>query len=215
MYLSSDGSLVGRVTFIDPTSLELKPIPGTTVTFMKSRQVVSRVQSDANGMFVMHGLVPNSVYSVFVTSPDWIAIFSTVVRPFEPGAVAQQAVADKSGKRVNELRLVSQLAQAGAPQDLMSVPEGSAIQAVPRGDFATAMQDGVVGGEAVEGGMVMGGGVPMAVGGYGGGGGGGGFGGGGLGGIGGALGAVGLALGIAALAEEEEAPPPVSPSMPD
>lgn len=203
--LNLDGSLTARAAFINPTTLRLEPVVGATVTFIQNRQVVVQGRSGPSGEITVQGLSPWAVYSVFVHDPRWFAAFSTYTRPAEPTPAAiDKPVASNPSTPPNQLAFTSdvQLAQA---QEL--VPAGSGpIQAVPTGDFAAFMGEA---GPPEDGAVVappMMGGFPGGMGGGGAGGGaGGGFGG---GGIGGALGAVGLALGIAALAEDDQQLPP-------
>jgi len=208
--LGPDGVLTAQVSFIQSGTLKLRPVSGATVTFMQNRRVAAQSRSGQDGQFTMPGLAPWQVYSVFVHSPEWFAAFSTYTRPHAAGGAGpEKPLAAGRSLAGNQLAFTADV-QTAQSQQLVDV--GNPIQAVPTGDFAAFMGEGEVPPEDQEGivplgdfpvGGMGGGFVGGAAGGAGGGAGGGGLG----GGIGGALGAVGLALGIAALAEDDDQTP--------
>jgi len=214
LYVRPDGTTVGRVTYIDRSSLLLVPIPNTVVSFLVDRKVVAQAVTDESGTFMVRGLTPWSVCSVVMSSPNWVCMYSMVIRPYDPATAQQRAAGSEPGVNagwVNEIRLVSLVqAEDGAEGDGALAAE---LQAVPREDFIAALQNDLFGTNPAGGPAA----APMAPGGgyAGGGGGGGGAGGGGDGGLGGALigAAAGAAIG-AALGSGDSDGQPASPFQP-
>lgn len=223
--LRPDGTCVGQVSFIDPSTLTLIPVPNAIVTFLQDRRVVAQQRTGVTGQFAVKGLTPSAIYSMFVTNADWFCAISIVTVPVGPEAVdnnpsaSSQAVnrfallVSKPGEsKVTVKATAAKLAKLNAsfqPADLLQV------QMIPREDFIAALRMGVLGNDL--GGIGPGGvpgGVPGGAGGGAGGGtgggGSGGGGGGGGGGIGGLLGAAGIAAGIAAGASRNNRARPLS-----
>lgn len=208
MTIRPDGTTVGRVTRIDRSTLSLVPVPNTLVTFFQDRKVVAQGVTDERGIFTIQGLTPGSVCSVAMSAPDWVSMFSVVIRPFDPAQSAQSdrqpTAANRAGVTpglVNEIRFASMVPAAdesaetdadGSQQDL-----GGNMAMVPREDFVAAQNSGALGSDA--GGSATTAMSPgSGMGGGGAGGGGGGSGGGGGGGIGaGLLGGIGAGIGAA------------------
>lgn len=213
LYVRPDGTTVGRVTSIDRSSLLLVPIPNTVVSFLVDRKIVAQAVTDQSGMFMVRGLTPWSVCSVVMSSPNWVCMYSMVIRPYDPATDQQRAAGGELGANagwVNEIRLTSLVqAEDGAEGEL-----AADLQAVPREDFIAALQNDLLGTNPAGGPT-----APIAPGGgtagAGSGGGGGGGGGGGDGGLGGALigAAAGAAIG-AALGSDDSDDQPASPFQP-
>jgi hypothetical protein len=196
-----DGMTEGRVGTVDPSTLDLVPLPNAIISFMQNRRFIAQGRSNAEGRFAVRGLTPWAVYSVYVSTSAYVGVTAAPVYPDAPaapaaGVPAGGAPADAATTAGHPARhLVAALLANG---DYLEV------QLVPRDDFLTALQSGVMGdgtGGAGAGAVVGGGGTTGSGVGGGGGGGAGGF-----GGLGGALGAA-AAIGFAAGASEGENQP--------
>jgi len=217
IFIRPDGTVVGRVNYINRGTLRLTPVPNARVTFMQQRQVLAQGITGQDGMFEVSGLSAWAVYSLVVSSDDWVTTVSLVTRPYDHesnhrGRDLRPDGSDQAADAItNEIRLVStnmtrlQDAEAGNENDeaqSANSDDGDGgrdeymdyefleLQGIPREDFNAALQQGLFGTDVVGPGGGSGGGL-------GGPGGGGGSGGGGSGG-GAALGALGAALGAAA-----------------
>ena len=195
-----NGNLVGRVSRPGWGYSE-QDLSGTVAHVLKNGEVVGTSSVKSDGFFTIAGLEPG-VYDLFVGGEDGIAV------------VGFQAVAGTEGvaqKDVEGSVLVS--AQTGYSDTLCCEMVQPVDIAPPVMQQEIVMDDpGVIIGEPV-----MGGGFAAPGGGFGGGMGGGGMGGGGLGGgggagiggagIGGLLGIAGLAVGVAALGNNDNFDP--------
>lgn len=188
-----DGSLIGRVSRPGWTYAE-QDLRGTVAQVVREGVVVGKAAVDRDGFYQVDNLQPG-VYDLFVSGDDGFAVLS-----FE--AVSANEPVAQGDKQV---RFVT--TQSGLVTDTLST------EMIQQGEFGACFDCGgmTAGVEpCVDCGMDPG--LGMYGGGYAGGfgGGGGGFGGGGgggfggLGGLGGLLGAAGLAVGIAALADDDD-----------
>jgi hypothetical protein len=126
--LQPDGALVGTVGHIDPSSLELVPLPGVTVSFIQNGRLVARALSGAEGDLVVRGLAAQAVYSVIgramYDGRNWfLAHAVTVLAP--EGGDASAALSRRPVYRLTAARAVkSKLEQNAAPSiGLAMVPE--------------------------------------------------------------------------------------------
>lgn len=120
LYMRPDGTLVGRVNYIDRSTLTLMPVPNALVSFIQERKVAGQAVTDTRGMFAVKGLTPWAVYSVITASKDHVCTFATVARPYDhddqrggEGEQASKAVGVNPGW-VNEIRFVALLADDDA-----------------------------------------------------------------------------------------------------
>lgn len=222
--MRADNAVTGQVSYIDENTLSLHAVPGTVVTFVQNRKVVAQVRTTDTGEFEVEGLTPSATYSVFLNHPKWFAVTAAVIIPQQGAKVAKGAEKTAANTR-NQLgvlvstqggvRVPAQLTAATRSKLVNQIDDQPAtdvllIQMVPREDFVTAFQSGVLGddlGSTIPngsgGGTTGGAGFGGPAGGPGGGAGGGGAGaggggaGGGGGGGGGAAGAVGGLGGVA------------------
>jgi hypothetical protein len=217
LYMRPDGKVVGRVNYINRSSLQLFPVPNARVSFMQQRRVMAQGITGQDGVFEVSGLSAWGVYSVVISSDDWVMTVSTVTRPTDHDddhgsrGLSPQPSAEAKNLMTNEIRLVStnmtllQDAEAGDENDEnenVNNDDGDRddymdyefleFQTIPREDFIAALQQGLFGTDV----FGPGGGPTGGLGGPGGGGGSGGGGGGA--GAGAALGALGAGLGAAA-----------------
>jgi hypothetical protein len=167
LYLEEDGSLMGRVTYVDAQSLTQVPLAGATVTFMQNREVKAQTSTDTNGIYKITGLSPGGVYSVFVTHTEYIAVFGTVVRSADDAPILPEetvaADSDEDVALVSRERLASlmldnglnstQGASSGDFQSFFGDQQGTPFA----GDVATGAVGGSGGGGAPGGGGGLGG----------------------------------------------------------
>ncbi len=120
LYMRPDGTLVGRVNYIDRSTLTLMPVPNALVSFIQERKVAGQAVTDTRGMFAVKGLTPWAVYSVITASKDHVCTFATVARPYDhdddrgrQGEQTSKAVGLNPGW-VNEIRFVALLADDDA-----------------------------------------------------------------------------------------------------
>lgn len=122
LYVRPDGTLVGRVNYVDRSSLALMPVPNALVSFIQERKVIGQAVTDTRGMFAVKGLTPWAVYSVIAASKDYVCTFATVARPHDHDEDhwhgKQQASKDVGLNPgwVNEIRFVTVM-QADAPAE--------------------------------------------------------------------------------------------------
>src|SRR5947209_10956287 len=90
-----DGIVVGRITTVDPSTFNLIPLPGATVTFLQNRRVMAQGRTAEDGTFAIQGLTPWALYSVVVRSADSVGAAAIPVRP--DGPTAEAAAASKAG----------------------------------------------------------------------------------------------------------------------
>lgn len=83
LYMRPDGTLVGRVNYIDRNTLLLVPVPNALISFVQERKVIGQAVTDTHGMFAVKGLTPWAVYSVIAASKDYVCMFATVARPYD------------------------------------------------------------------------------------------------------------------------------------
>jgi hypothetical protein len=179
--LQPDGTLTGTIGHIDPSSLELVPLPGVTVTFIQNGRLIARSVSGPGGELAIRGLSPQAVYSVIgratYEGQSWfLAHAVTVLSP--DGGEASAALSRRSLYRLTAAKAVrSRLEQSAAPS--------LGLAMIPVSDLGMDSDTSapVLGGDFVHHG--------------GGGGGGGGFGGGGLA-------AAALAAAIAIAADDDD-----------
>lgn len=199
-----DGMVYGEVLFENPTAV---PSSHYVKVFDAAGRLIATERVDSYGKFDF--------------APPSAGLYNIVVGGGAYACVAVHVVAQEAVASVVEPVSVRFISKDVAPQ----VPDSLAISAIgppPAGPVvADEFEGGFVGPggfPAYPGGFAGGGGFGGggAGGGFGGGGAGGGFGGGGLGGLGGLLGIAGLAVGIVALADDDDgfAPPPATPTTP-
>jgi hypothetical protein len=138
LQMDSDGFVVGRVSDLDPYTLNLEPVPEAVVTFMQNMAIVTQAKTGSDGRFAVKGLSAHATYSVFVSSPEWVAVLGTFVERYEEGAI------EGSPFHRNQLSFTG----AGNPALLEHAdgdPKFQAIQCVPWNDFFSAFQMGIFG----------------------------------------------------------------------
>ncbi len=219
VYLQPNGLLYGRVVVPEEGFNEL--VGAVSLTFFRDGNLVADSVSADNGTFAVGGLSPG-IHSVFAAGPAGHAAFVfDVVAPKE--VVVPAAKQAKTGKD----RFISTKRQDEPSDELivLLIPPRlmPGVRDAVRDSYGMPAE-GVAGSPIFEPFPPMGGG--FGGGGFGGGGGlgggGGGLGGGGAGGIGGfgglggLLGIAGLAVGVAALSDDDDGfnPPPASPVVP-
>ncbi len=142
LYIRPDGNTVGRVNYIDRSTLLLVPVPNAMVSFLQDRKIVAQGLTDANGMFAVSGLTPWAVYSVTAASQDWVCMFSTVIRPYDHDADYRdslRAPAKRVGLSpgwVNEIRFASLTSAADEPTAADATPPTDAPAAAQEEDQA-------------------------------------------------------------------------------
>ena len=148
LYMRPDGTLVGRVNYIDRSTLTLMPVPNALVSFIQERKVIGQAVTDTHGMFAVKGLTPWAVYSVITASKDYVCTFATVARPFDhdedhwhQSQPASKDVGLNAGW-VNEIRFVAFLQEGDA-----AAPDADA----PADGDAPATGDAEEGSEAEDG----------------------------------------------------------------
>jgi hypothetical protein len=213
VYLQPDGALLGQV--IVPEAGFERLAASVDLSFFRSGSLVGKTTSSADGSFAIVGLQPG-IHSVFASGPPGHAAFAFEVLP--PKANNELPFSENSAEDGTRFVATANLQLPGAdelivliiPPRLMPGVRDVVLSKYP---FSASSASGLAG--PVPAGAPMGGGAMggfPGVGGLPGGGlgGGGGFsggaggGGGGLGGIGGLLGIAGLAVGVAALADDED-----------
>jgi hypothetical protein len=134
-----DGTVVGRVNYIDRNTLNLVPIPNALVSFLQDRRVVGQAVTDTRGMFAVKGLTPWAVYSVIAASRDYVCMFSTVIRSYDHDGDhwhREQAVPKRAGLHpgwVNEIHFVA-LQQDGLPAPDADAPADGEAPAAEGGE---------------------------------------------------------------------------------
>lgn len=212
VYLQSDGTLFGQV-IVPEEGFQQNP-GEVTLSFFRNGTLVGRTISAADGSFAIGGLT-TGIHSVFASGPPGHAAFAFEVLP--PKAELLPAVSDKAnGSESLKLVATANLQVVGSDQLIVLIIPPSCMSPVrevvlskyPIGTSASGIADATVPGAPLAAGTSLSGfpgtaGLPGGfVGGYSGGGGGG-FGG-GVGGAGGLLGVAGLAVGVAALADNDD-----------
>jgi hypothetical protein len=213
VYLQPDGILMGQV-IVPETSFE-RLAASVDLSFFRSGSLVGKTTSSADGSFAIAGLQPG-IHSVFASGPPGHAAFAFEVLPPKADELPFSENSAENGTRfvaTANLQLpgADELIVLLIPPRLMPGVRDVVLSRYP---FSASSASGLAGpvpaggpiGGAPMGGFPGVGGLPGGS--YGGGGGGGfsggGGGGGGLGGIGGLLGIAGLAVGVAALADDED-----------
>lgn len=199
-----DGMVYGEVLFENPTAV---PSNHYVKVFNAAGRLIATERVDSFGKFIF--------------APPSPGLYNIVVGGGAYACVAVHVVAQEAAALVVEPVSVRFVSRNVAPQ----IPDSLVISAIGPPPAATLVADEFEGGfvgpgglPAYPGGFAGGGGFGGggAGGGFGGGGAGGGFGGGGLGGLGGLLGIAGLAVGVVALADDDDgfAPPVATPAAP-
>ncbi len=183
--LRADGRLVGRVSK-PGWSFSEQDLTGNVAHILQRGNLVAHVPVSKDGYFEVPGFKPG-VYDLIVAGDDGVAALG-----FE-AVSPEQKLAEKKGNS----RFVSM--QGAAPVDSLC------CEMVEQPCCGGEVISETVVGAPMDGGFVAGGGFAGGGGGGFGGGGGGGGGLGGIGGLGGLLGIAGLAVGVAALADDDDA----------
>ena len=204
--VQNNGGLSGQIYRPGASGTGLMPSGQTNIFLYRDAEEIRRVISDESGRFEIDSLDPG-VYSVlFVGSSGMGLVGFELVAQNDPRMAAnrQDGTLIAAQESAAATRLVMQVAPGGAAVDgLQAMGPGEVVSDV-------VVSETVVGEEVVGTGVAvpMGGGGGGFAGGAGGAGGGGGIGGGGAGGL---LGAAGLAVGIVALAtDDDDRQPPVA-----
>ncbi len=205
--LQSEGGLTGQVYRAGASGSGLMPSSQTNIFLYRDSEEIRRVVSDESGRFEIESLDPGVYSALFVGSSGMGLVGFELVVENDP----RMAASSKDGA------LIAAQDSAAATQLVMQVAPGGAVvdglQAMGPGVVVSdvLVDETVVSDEVVGTGVAVpmgGGGGGGFAGGAGGGGGGGGIGGGGAGGL---LGAAGLAVGIVALAtDDDDRQPPVA-----
>lgn len=78
--MDENGELQGRISTINPDSLNLEPTAGLNIRFIQEGQLLASTRTDRGGRFTISGLQPG-VYSVVATGPNgFLACRVTVLR---------------------------------------------------------------------------------------------------------------------------------------
>jgi hypothetical protein len=133
--LDPEGFVVGTVSYVDPYTLNLEPVPDAVVTFMQNMLVVAQTKTGSDGRFAVKGLTEHAAVSVFVRSREWVCMFGTFIETWVPNG-------EKPVAADNQLVFT---AQPNAVQFAEEDPRFQVIQCVPYQDFISAFRMGLFG----------------------------------------------------------------------